>query len=295
VAKLNVICHPGLTGSPFFNIFAPMFINHFTVEEARKLIVVPNQREGICPTEEEISWLLELAGLHPFFLQRACHHFFEEKVTSEGKHLAGRLLHKELRSCIYKELIDHFEDAWQTASEEQREILKREAQHPHMPEQKLAALSGSNLFRHFVRQKNNLSVYHFGLEDVEQAVNKLHDTQFLGEGSLRHLKIVAQYIKHEEITTDFDYGRAVRDALEEAFKHLKGSGIRSDSAQDWRLYNSLYHYNFQPNVHRMTHDQIAARLSISVRQYHRDRERAFKALYQHLLEMEAQSIEKEEF
>ena len=87
------------------------------------------------------------------------------------------------------------------------------------------------------------------------------------------------------MTSTMVRGMAVREALSEAFEKLRGNGVRSDSASEWRLYNILFYRYFK---NHLKNDQISARLGFSsTRQYFRERSKAIEWLFKALMELEA--------
>ena len=279
-APLYEVCHHDVEGSPFFNIFRTYYLEPLTPDEARELIAIPAARAGLPFTEQEIAWVVKLAGRHPFFIQRICYFLFEEKSHSHPAEPNRKLV----RHLAYTELLPHFEDTWKRLKEQQRELLKLEAQRPGVQQRKLPELSESSLFRAFVRQKCQVVLFQMTADDIESVLDKLDDTRFLGESNLRHLNIVAMRVKNESASSSIERGMAVREVLNEAFERLRGPGMRSDSAPEWRWYNILSYRYFK---HHLKNDQIAARLVTSARQYYRERTKAIKALRENLLEMEA--------
>ena len=106
-STLDQICHSEIVGSPFFNIFSHHRLGPLTQNTAKALITIPSTAAG-CPfTENEIQFVLKLAGRHPFYIQRACYFLFEEK-----SHAQTRLNAQHLANRIYDELLPHFAYAW---------------------------------------------------------------------------------------------------------------------------------------------------------------------------------------
>jgi conflict system STAND superfamily ATPase len=68
-------------GSPFWNIFRPIYIGPLRPEEARELIRTPAQRLDLPFTDAEVDAILDLGGHHPFFLQIACYCLFKAKTS----------------------------------------------------------------------------------------------------------------------------------------------------------------------------------------------------------------------
>lgn len=84
----------------------------------------------------------------------------------------------------------------------------------------------------------------------------------------------------------------MRKVLNEALERMHGTGLRRDTASDWRLYNILYYRYFK---HHLKNEQISARLEFtSTRQYFRERIKAIDALFNILLEMENANLTQEE-
>lgn len=62
IAPLSEICHSGIAGSPFFNIFYTYPLEALPCAEARKLITVPAQQTGTPFLNPEIDRVLKWAG-----------------------------------------------------------------------------------------------------------------------------------------------------------------------------------------------------------------------------------------
>jgi hypothetical protein len=281
IAPLNEISHKHIKGSPFFNIFVPYPLDPLTRDEARALITEPAERAELPFTPDEVEFVLRYAGRHPFFIQRACYYLFEEKSQQPGV-AADRYV---VRNQLYRELKPHFEDSWTRLDGQQQELLKDEAQLKENTRRKLPELSESALFRQFVRDKCQISLFRITAAKLEELLDHIDDAQALGKSELKHLRIANKNTDRESMTSTMMRGMAVREALSEAFEKLRGNGMRSDSASEWRLYNILFYRYFK---NHLKNDQISARLGFtSTRQYFRDRSRAIEALYKELMEMEA--------
>lgn len=280
IAPLYEVCHTGIVGSPFFNIFHTYTLEAFTYEEARELISAPAQRSDLPFTESEIAWILRMAGRHPFFIQRVCHTLLEEKIQQGHAEVDMQ----RVKNLAYRDLLPHFQDTWQRLSEAQRISLQDEAQQKEHPLRALPELSESAFFRQFVRNTSGSVLFHMTTEELEDALDKIDDLEALGEVNLRLMRAISQYLRNETSPTIVEKGIAVREILNEAFERLRMPGIRTDTATEWRLYNILYYRYFK---HHIKNEQIAARLQFtSVRQYFRERNKAIKALLNILFEME---------
>lgn len=107
--------------SPFFNIFSEERLNLLPEAEARGLIqklVTGNGSEPL--TEEQLSWLVNLAGTHPFFLQVAGFHLYQER-EEKGEKMNLALVEKRFRA----EAEDHFRYLWSQLGDDEQINLKR--------------------------------------------------------------------------------------------------------------------------------------------------------------------------
>jgi len=67
-----------ILSSPFFNIFAPLFLGLLSEETSRKLISEPSADAGMPLVDEVQDFIYEFAGGHPLALQVACFYALEE-------------------------------------------------------------------------------------------------------------------------------------------------------------------------------------------------------------------------
>ena len=272
--------HRGIAGSPFFNIFHTYQLEAFTDDEARALIALPAQRVKMPFTEAEITWILKMAGRHPFFIQRVCYFLFEEKLI----HSNGQIDERYIRKLVYNDLNPHFADTWENLSKTDQAILQDEAQQEENHSRKLPELTESALFRQFVLNISQKELFQINTQELEIALDKMNDPVALGETNLRLLKIVSQRLKKDMLPSTIEKSMVIREILNEAFERLHGNGSQADSASNWKLYNILYYRYFR---YHLKNEQIAARLEFnSLRQYYRERNRAINALLDILLEME---------
>ena len=294
IAPLEKICHQGVTSSPFFNIFGKHYVEAFTWDEARTLITMPAERVGLPFTPHEVAWILRQAGRHPFFIQRVCHHLFEEKLQAGN---AVNLSRVKARSD--DDLAPHYEKIWEHLTESEQEqlqykVLYSTEQEPQQEEDAdddtandnlniVQALSESQLFRQFVSNKYRQQTFSLQVKDLESILEHLEDANFLGKCILCHFNIVSQRCKNDNAASVVARGVVVRKVLNEALEGMRGSSIRNDTALEWKYYNIIHYCYFKGNLSNV---QIAARLSISERQYYREKLKAIGALLQVLLEME---------
>lgn len=284
IVALYEISYRNIVDSPFANIFYSFRLDNFAEEEALELISVPAQRTGTPFTSEETAWVRKEAGLHPFFIQRVCYALFEEKQQSPN----GEVELRDARKKAFDSLLSHFTDTWRHLTNGERASLQHEAQYQSHEQQVLPELSESALFSQFVRNKSeiefrNMSMY-VNEQEVEEALNKMNDPVALGETNLRFLKAVIQRLNGDVSSSAAEKGKVIREVLNEALEHLQGSGVQSDTAPDWMLYNILFYRYFR---YHFKNNAIAARLEFTTpRQYYRVRVQAIEALLNALLEMD---------
>lgn len=279
-APLKEVCHRGIMGSPFFNIFYTYSLDALTQEEALELISVPAQRGGMPFTDAQIEWVLKYAGRHPFFIQRVCYVLFEVKRQLDD----GEVDLLVVRNMAYKDLLPHFADTWERLPQVQRTLLQDEAQQKDNQKRSLPELSESAFFRQFVRKTCQVGLFQMTADELEDALKKLNDHKALGETNLRLMRAVSQQLGNDTPPTLVERGKAIREVLNEAFERLRGHGVRTDSNPEWRLYNVLYYRYFR---YHLKHEQIATRLEFtSPRNYFRERNKAIEALLNILIEME---------
>jgi hypothetical protein len=113
--------HGNIITSPFFNIFIEIHLLPFSKNEAMELIKNLSTRQGVS-LKDESEFILDVAGLHPFFIQIVCSVLF--KYKSKGKKLSKSDLDKT-REEIWDESKSHFEYIWNHLSNEERDVLSK--------------------------------------------------------------------------------------------------------------------------------------------------------------------------
>ncbi|HLI89693.1 MAG TPA: AAA-like domain-containing protein [Ktedonobacteraceae bacterium] len=281
------VCHSdAVASSPFFNIFQNCTLGPLTLEEARALITTPAHLAGCDFTPQEVEWVLAQAGRHPFFVQVACHHLFEENLRQHHQQVDL----KHVQECMYRDLIPHFDNLWHDLDENQKSDLKLEALQLSNPRRHIPELSESLLFRKRIREIAQTEAPTITIKDVKDALDNLDDTDFLDSCTLSETRYVALRARGETAPqTANKKGKLVRDFLRTGFERMRpGNSLRTDSALEWRLYNILWYHYFR---YHLPNPQTAARLNIgSMRQFYREQERALQALLKELLAMENDSI-----
>ncbi|MBN1953600.1 MAG: protein kinase [Anaerolineae bacterium] len=103
-----------ILSSPFFNIFAPLFLGFLAEDEARRMIAVPARDAGRPFSREMEDWIYDLVGGHPLALQVVCFHAFEK---------AGDL--EAIEREAMQELAPHFQYYWHNLAPEEQGTLRR--------------------------------------------------------------------------------------------------------------------------------------------------------------------------
>ncbi len=106
-----------ILSSPFFNIFAPVFLRLLSQEEAHQLIHVPAQRSGKPFSPALENFLYSLAGGHPLALQVAAFHAWE--VADEGPNAE-----MEVSRRVMQELHAHFQYYWHNLTHQEQRTLR---------------------------------------------------------------------------------------------------------------------------------------------------------------------------
>jgi hypothetical protein len=282
ISPLAEVRHRGIADSPFFNIFYNYPLGPFTLEEAQELVTRPAKEAGLPFSENETAWILEMAGRHPFFIQRICYCLFEEKTVQGMEQIDLR----HVKKLAYLDLQPHFQDTWNRLSETEQMKLQDEAQRRENQPRELPELSESALFRQFVRNILQAKVFKMTPEELEHALDKFDDVAALGETNLRLMSLVSQRLRKDISPTVVEKGMIIRTILNEAFERLRGPIVRGDSDPTLLNYNILYYRYFK---NHLKNEQIAARLGISPRQYFRYRNKAIEALLNILFNMENDS------
>jgi len=118
--ELVELCHSeDVKSSPFFNIFANINLRMFSPADFRTLVSESLSDTGVRFTAQEITQVLDLGGLHPYFLQVACCLLFE--AHSQGLDPASRQAF--LVERFQDESNPHFTDYWGKSSDPEKIVL----------------------------------------------------------------------------------------------------------------------------------------------------------------------------
>ena len=101
-----------ILSSPFFNIFAQIFLGLLAEGEARALIRTPMEGAGVVVDDQLEDFVYELVGGHPLGLQMACFHAFG--MPDDFAEIQRRTLY---------ELGDHLQYYWNHLSPTERDVL----------------------------------------------------------------------------------------------------------------------------------------------------------------------------
>lgn len=108
-----------ILSSPFFNIFATLFLGLLPQDEARQIIRQPSQEVGLPFPPEVEDFVQEMVDGYPLGIQIVCFHAFEMLKTGQGMDLA------ELEKRSMQELSPHFEYYWHNLTLSEQDALRR--------------------------------------------------------------------------------------------------------------------------------------------------------------------------
>ncbi len=278
LTTLDKYSHSAIVGSPFFNIFSHHSLGPLTKEAAVALITKPAKSSGQRFSEGEVQYVLEVAGRHPFFIQRACYFLFQHKSQA-----GSQLKLQRLSSQIYEDLLPHFTYAWEHLESDKSEQLRREAMRKDAQQRKQPELSESVLFRKFVRNKTKANIGQLTVADLRKVLDRLGDLKYLGECQLSNFSIVDGH-EHAEHFTLTERGLRVYKLLEEALSQLRPTGSHGVTSPEGLMHAVLQSCYFKKD--RRSKKQLASYLGMSERDFYRKRDDAVNALLNILFKME---------
>jgi hypothetical protein len=118
LARLT-FANPDVVSSSFFNIFAPFRLLLFQEREAVEMLTALSERSGAKFQDDLITFLLDLVGPHPHFLQVAGYHAFTLQVQGSLSN-ENRL---EVKERVQEELEGHLEYYWRDLSADEQYTL----------------------------------------------------------------------------------------------------------------------------------------------------------------------------
>jgi hypothetical protein len=243
VASRNPL-HQFFPGSPlldFFEIFGFYQLGPLTTNEAQTLITVPAQRAHLPFTEDEVAWTLEMAGCHPFLIQRTCYCLFEEKLRQENT----KIDLKHMQAFVYHEIFPYFAKMCDDLDEEQQKLLKQEVIAHKKDTRHIPELSNSLLFQRYLSERFNSDKLEITAKDVRDALDNLEDRDMLARSKLSETYYIIKRYQQENTPSLQKKGMLVYDFMKIAFERLRAGGVRSDAAFEWRIYNILYYRYFR--------------------------------------------------
>lgn len=113
-----------MKSSPFPNIFREIELGLFSEDEARYMLTTLFRRADLHFAEEDIEFLLELAGPHPFFLQIAGEILFNLYISPKiGAKLHRGYVREEAQKKFYSSTRLHFNYYFNKLSMEEQNVL----------------------------------------------------------------------------------------------------------------------------------------------------------------------------
>jgi hypothetical protein len=118
--ELIELCHSdAIKSSPFFNIFANINLGPFSPADFELMISRSLSRTPVQFSAQEMEDLVDLAGLHPYFLQMACWILYESYMKGLNKAARTAFLIQQFRD----EAIPHLVDYWDNSDEYEKIVL----------------------------------------------------------------------------------------------------------------------------------------------------------------------------
>jgi hypothetical protein len=118
--ELIELCHSdAIKSSPFFNIFANINLRPFSVADFELLTSRSLSGTTVQFSEQEMQHVLDLAGLHPYFLQVACWILYE----SHQKGLSETARTDFLTEQFGDEATPHLIDYWDNSDDNEKIVL----------------------------------------------------------------------------------------------------------------------------------------------------------------------------
>ncbi len=268
--------------SPLYNILGVVKLTTFTLEEAEMLLVDTSAQSGLPFSEEEVNWVLDLAGTHPFLLQQVATLLFEEKRMQGAEKVDYEYIQREAQ----QHLVNHFRDCWEMLEHTDRQkVLESMRSSEVNAQQRRSAsriypeLCGSQLFRNYLREIGVLATTppidlpppvetsEINTETLKKTLELLKNPAKLGSSEIIGIPFIRRRIEEQQAASPFARGKIVQSVLQELLNSIKGQGEYLDQSNDLTDYNILYYRYFIAT--RLSGKTIAKRLSISERQFYR--------------------------
>ena len=118
--ELIELCHSDtVKSSPFFNIFANINLRMFSDADFQLMISRSLSGTTVQFSERETEQVVDLAGLHPYFLQAACCMLYESHRAGLDDAARKAFLAKNFRA----EAMPHFVDYWDNSGDYEKIVL----------------------------------------------------------------------------------------------------------------------------------------------------------------------------
>ena len=118
--ELVELCHSEeIKGSPFFNIFASVFLRPFNPQDARALVDGYLGTTDLSVSPDEKALVLSLGGGNPFFIQMAGYYLVEMKKQN----LPATSLPQKVTAAFDEQADPHFTYLWSHCSESEKICL----------------------------------------------------------------------------------------------------------------------------------------------------------------------------
>ncbi len=115
-----------ILSSPFFNIFAPLFLGLLSEAEARQIICGPAQAAGVAFSQPVEDFIFQFAGGFPLGLQVACFHAFEIlQPPGVLETPGGSNVSRDIETRAMQELSAHFEYYWRNLTGAEQSTLRQ--------------------------------------------------------------------------------------------------------------------------------------------------------------------------
>jgi hypothetical protein len=105
--------------SPFYNIFQDFVLGLLDENSSRKMINEVFRRGGIRLRTNEVSFLLEISGGNPFFIQLAGSLYFEERKNKRSEQIDLNSFEKE----AFRQSEKHFRQYWKNFDSKERKYI----------------------------------------------------------------------------------------------------------------------------------------------------------------------------
>jgi hypothetical protein len=118
--ELIELCHnDAIKSSPFFNIFANINLRLFSPADSQLMISQSLNGTPVQFSEQEMEQVIDLAGLHPYFLQAACWILYESHRKGLDEATRAASLIEQFRD----EAIPHLVDYWDNSDDYEKIVL----------------------------------------------------------------------------------------------------------------------------------------------------------------------------